>query len=92
MKMKLKQRKSQIYTVNMAAILSKMKETDTRSYNKITRLFDNSYIECMKEKRLLEQGHVPEIKSTGVMGLATAVGQDDGDEFEYDGEGFNFDD
>ena len=26
------------------------------------------------------------------MGLATAIGQDDGDEFEYDGEGFNFDD
>ena len=92
MKMKLKQRKAQIYTVNMAAILAKMKETDTRSYNKITRLFDNSYIDCVKEQRLIEQGQAPELKQTGVMGLAAAIGQDDGDEFEYDGEGFNFDD
>ena len=53
-KMLLKQRKAQVYTINMAAVMEKMKETDNRAYKKITRLFDNSYIECMKEKKLIE--------------------------------------
>ena len=61
----------------MAAFLSKLKADDIKTHNKIKRLFDNPYLDVIKEKAQIEkETKQQQFKAqTGVMGLATAQGE-----------------